>query len=334
MSLQINISSDSTIFNTLETEWLNLLHNTKVNHFFYSPYFLKSWWQMVGVGKLQLMTFRSDEQLVGIAPFFLDGDRKLKLIGSTDLADYLDIIVDHNYSKQVYRSLIQTLSTSQVRWRSVELNSLPENSASLTQLPALTKKLGWITYRKQQDVCPVIRLTSNWEEYLSSLKRKQRHEVRRKLKKLNTEQQHKFILIESESGLEKATADFIKLHQLSSPEKKSFWTTTHRDFFKDFIKVIATQGLLKLYFLEIEGERVATTLIIDYDQTFYLYNSGYDPNRYSQLSTGSILTAHAIHQAIDLGRKKFDFLRGDEEYKYRFGAVGESVYDLTLSKTE
>ena len=62
-------------------------------------------------------------------------------------------------------------------------------------------------------------------------------------------------------------------------------------------------------------------------------SSGLDPAAFAALSPGVVLTAAAIERAIDLGRAEFDFLRGDEEYKYRFGAIDHSIYRLTLQRS-
>jgi CelD/BcsL family acetyltransferase involved in cellulose biosynthesis len=44
--------------------------------------------------------------------------------------------------------------------------------------------------------------------------------------------------------------------------------------------------------------------------------------------------AYCIQDAIERGLKVFDFLRGEEEYKYRFGAVRTEIYNLRLAKVD
>jgi CelD/BcsL family acetyltransferase involved in cellulose biosynthesis len=45
-----------------------------------------------------------------------------------------------------------------------------------------------------------------------------------------------------------------------------------------------------------------------------------------------VLTAKAIELAITNGRSEFDFLRGGETYKYRFGAQDTGVFRLQISR--
>jgi CelD/BcsL family acetyltransferase involved in cellulose biosynthesis len=63
-----------------------------------------------------------------------------------------------------------------------------------------------------------------------------------------------------------------------------------------------------------------------------VYNSGLDAERFGRLSAGVVLTAHAINMAIDLGRHEFDFLRGNEDYKYRLGAQDTILYSISAER--
>jgi CelD/BcsL family acetyltransferase involved in cellulose biosynthesis len=56
-----------------------------------------------------------------------------------------------------------------------------------------------------------------------------------------------------------------------------------------------------------------------WQDTFAAYQSGWDP-RFARHSMGNVLVLHALERAADEGAHTFDFLRGNEPYKYRFGA--------------
>ena len=74
------------------------------------------------------------------------------------------------------------------------------------------------------------------------------------------------------------------------------------------------------------------TLAFEDGVTTYLYNSGYDP-AYSHLAVGLISKAHAIRDSIERGLTRFDFLRGEEDYKRRLGGIDREVVSLRLSAT-
>ena len=94
---------------------------------------------------------------------------------------------------------------------------------------------------------------------------------------------------------------------------------------------MAQQGWLKLFFLKVENKRVASMLLFDYADEYELYNSGFEPSSYPQVGTGATLTAFTIKDAIENGKKKYDFLRGGEQYKYRLGGVKAEVFDIAIN---
>ena len=81
-----------------------------------------------------------------------------------------------------------------------------------------------------------------------------------------------------------------------------------------------------------QRDKAAAMLGFDYNNEFLLYNSGYDPSQFANLSPGNVLTSYTIQHAIELGRSRYDFLRGAEVYKFRFGAEAEPVYDLDICR--
>ena len=68
---------------------------------------------------------------------------------------------------------------------------------------------------------------------------------------------------------------------------------------------------------------------VEWDGTVGLYNSGFQPQR-AGLSPGVVLLAHVVRDAIERGRRRFDFLRGEERYKFEFGPTSEAVHAVTI----
>lgn len=334
--MQIEILSDPSCFESLEQEWCELLTHAVTNHIFITPQFQKSWWQTLGEGQLQVITVRGDTgQLVGIAPCFVfpnqRGEQQLSLVGCVNVSDYLDVVVDKLQADAVYTALLSTID-QHIAWDCLYFCSLPQYSPSIGHLQDYAQQHSWQLTQTQQDVCPVIDLPKTWEEYLDSIGKKQRHEIKRKWQKLLSETDAQFELIEHPHQLDPAVSDFIQLHQKSSVEKKNFWDEKHVAFFKQFATETSESGWLKLYFLCIHGKRVASMLGFEYNHQFFLYNSGFDADEYRHLSVGNVLTAYTIQQAIERGDQRYDFLRGNEEYKFRFRAVPEPIFDVEIKR--
>lgn len=332
MQLQTSIHTNASIFEELQTEWLDLLNRSITNFVFQSPQFLQAWWNTLGDGELQIIAVRDEKGvLVGLAPLYThtnaDSKKELCFVGCVNVSDYLDILVDRSYQAEIYAKLAELLSGDQIDWQAMYLCSLPEASPTREWL----KKVFSSSEEVQQDVSPLITLPKTWDEYLASIDRKQRHEVKRKMRRVEeVDYQYEVITVEAEARL--ALPEFIELHKKSSAEKRDFWDESHLQFFGEFIPAAAKAGWLKLYFLKIENVRTAAMLVFDYDNQYLLYNSGFDPAAFKHLSTGNVLTAHTIQKSIEEGKRVYDFLRGDEEYKFRFGAVAKPVFDISVKR--
>jgi CelD/BcsL family acetyltransferase involved in cellulose biosynthesis len=333
--MQITIYTDVTGFELLAQEWDTLLERAIRAPFFMRYVYQRTWWQYLGNDDLMLITLRTDEgQLVGLAPLYgkMDeaGRRTLSFVGCVDVSDYLDLIVDRDYVAEVHQALLNCLGSPEMRWDKLYLCSLPHHSVTHTNLAETARRRGWRVEVREQDVCPVITLPESWEDYLTAVGKKQRHEIRRKMRKIETEAETRWYAITAAAEIDRAMDDFIALHQKSTKDKEGFWNENLVQFFKALARRLASLSWLRLYFIELNGIQAASMLCFDYNNEFLLYNSGYDPEQFAHLSPGNVLTSYTIQDAIELGRKRYDFLRGDEVYKFRFGAEAEPVHDLEI----
>ena len=333
--MHTTIYTDLAGFDVLAQEWDDLLERPVYPPFFMRHIYQKTWWQYLGNDDLLLIAIRTDEgQLVGLAPLYGEanatGQRQLNFVGCVDVSDYLDLLVDKDHIEIGHQTLLDCLASDDLAWDKLYLCSLPHNSITPTRLAEAARSQGWRVEVKEQDICPVITLADSWDDYLAGINKKQRHEIRRKMRKLENEAETRWYMIDSEEGLAEAMEDFIALHQKSTQDKEGFWNDDLISFFKALAIESARAGWLKLYFIEVNGVLAAAMLAFDYNNEFLLYNSGYDPEQFAHLSPGNVLTSYTIQDAIRLGRKRYDFLRGDEVYKFRFGAQAEPVYDLEV----
>jgi CelD/BcsL family acetyltransferase involved in cellulose biosynthesis len=335
--MRIEYHYESAGFAALKPEWNDLVHRSCCDTLFLTWEWQSTWWKHLGEGDLVLLGFRGDEgRLVGVAPLFHtqseQGHAILYMVGCRDVSDYLDLIVEQGQEEAVYSAFLGYLAEEAPDWQVVDLCNIPQDSQTFARLREMAEERGYQTLVEVEDVCPIIELPDTWEAYLDRLDKKQRHEVRRKLRRAEGGADAEFHIVEPEEDLQAAMEAFVDLHQKSTPEKDDFMDPQMQGFFFDVAKVLQAQGWLQLAFVEINGKKAATLLNFDYGDAILVYNSGYDPTQYSHLSPGIVVTARSIEHAIELGRKKFDFLRGDEVYKYRFGAEDTEVRRLLIAK--
>jgi CelD/BcsL family acetyltransferase involved in cellulose biosynthesis len=122
---------------------------------------------------------------------------------------------------------------------------------------------------------------------------------------------------------------FLTLHRRSKVGKARFMDERMEQFFRAATGALVAKGWARLWFLEHGDEAVAAFICLEYADRVGLYNSGFDPAR-AQLAPGIVLLAHVIRDAIERGVPTFDFLRGEEPYKYGFGPSPEDVFNIRI----
>ena len=313
-------------FDSLSPYWQTLQDKSQASFVFSSLEWSRVWWQHFGLGTdLYLGTVRCKGRTIGIAPLQVKGN-VASFIGSSDVCDYLDFIVETGRQVDFFSILLDNLMEKGI----VQLNlaSLRPDSAVLNSLEDIAHLQGWQVSCSREDVSMELDLPGTWEEYLGSLTQKQRHELKRKLRRLAEIGTINYrIVTEANPG---DMDIFLKLFRESRQDKAAFLTPEMESFFRSLASAMAEQQLLRLSILEIGVSPVAATMSFDYKDAVYLYNSGYDTD-YGWLSVGLISKALCIKDSIQRGRRRFDFLRGGEAYKYHLGGHELPVYNCSIT---
>lgn len=331
------VFTTADVFDALAAEWDGLLDPRRSDNLFSCRDWQRIWWKHLGRGSLSVVTARDEQGILrGIGPWFIEeqnGQREVHLIGCADVTDYLDILAQPGHEKMVYTSLFHfMLSGSAPAWDSFQLCNIPEDSPTCLLLPGLARSHGLTVEISLAEVCPVIDLPGTYEDYLAGLDKKQRHELRRKRRRAEA-QPVDWYIVGPEHDLDREIEAFIDLMALSTPEKAGFLNEPgHAAFFREMGQVLFERGILELMFLRIESVRTAVMWQFAYRDRMMLYNSGLNPADLAGLSPGIVLQTYSIEDAIRRGFKKYDFLRGDEVYKYRMGAHDTRVYNITIRR--
>jgi CelD/BcsL family acetyltransferase involved in cellulose biosynthesis len=332
--VKITVYKENDAFDILRQEWNPLLRRSAADRIFNTWEWQSIWWQAYHPGQLLIITCRTEtEQLVGLASWFIhhtEYGRVVRGVGCVDVTDYLDIIADHEYQDAVMHALAGFLSENHTYFDQINLCNLPEDSPTLRLFPEALRQCGFEVSIAQQEVCPIIALPSDWESYLEQLDKKQRHELRRKLRRAEgSGHDIRWYIVGSEHNFEEETARFLALMASSQQQKSEFLQDQQNiTFFEKILPAIYNQGWLQLNFLVIDGQAAAAYLNFIYNQHVLVYNSGLLPEIYGHLSPGIILLCYNIQHAIATNCKVFDFLRGNEPYKYRMGGHDTRVFML------
>jgi len=324
--VKLEVHTQAGALSTLAAEWRTLLAANKRHTFFATAEWTAVSWRAFGEGQeLRLLTMRDGAELIGIVPLAVTtgGERKVARFASyLEVTDYQDIIARPGREHAVWQAAIEYVAQQRL---SLDLHNIPAASPTMAFFNGLAQDPAYAVTTGIDDVCPIISpLPADFETYLAGLDKKDRHELRRKLRRLLGNADAGVDVTWEFGNLQQAMDDFVRLHRLSSADKEQFMTPSMVGFFNDLAGVCHEHGWLRLGFITVRGVPVSTIMAFEYGDWFGLYNSGYDPE-YEYLSVGLLLKALAIEFAIKTGKTCYDFLQGSERYKYDLGGKDTQV---------
>ena len=222
-------------------------------------------------------------------------------------------------------------------WDVVDLRRLRPTDPALDALQAaLAAQPGWRVVREHEDVCPVVTSPSgDWDEFLATLDKKARHEIRRKIRRAEAVGS---LTIEIESPTTAAVDAFIALHRMRFGEDGLFPNNPGGERSRRFVHRLAELernesggGQLHVALVRCGTRLIFAALAFDDGATVFLYNAGMDPSA-AEASPGISGTAMYFQNRLAAGRRRFDYLRGNERYKYEWGAVDEPIERLLVTR--
>ena len=320
-------------------EWNDLLQGSVSDNPFLRYEYQRAWWEHRGGGEWQnaqlvLVTAREDEKLIGIAPLFIsdyDGQSALLLNGSIEISDYLDLIVRMDDHARFITGLLDFLASSLPdNWSGLDWYNLPDSSPTLAALKAESTQRGWTHHEEMYRPTPRIALNGDFDEYLGRVEKKQRHEIRRKMRRAEESGRGVRWYVSDMADPEAEIDIFLGLME-HDHGKAGFLHEPMRDQMRAVIRTAHENGWLWLAFLEAGGQRIAANLNFDYNNKLWGYNAGVNRD-FMDLSPGWVLLGHVLQWCCENKRSEFDFMRGDEDYKYRFGAVNQYVMRVKVTR--
>lgn len=340
--MQITFIRNAAELDALSEDWNQLLARAVTDVPFLRHEFQSTWWSTLGGGEWEhgelWIGVGQDErgELAGFAPLFLtqtrEGQKGLMFVGSIEISDYLDFIVPIETVEPFVEALLLALEEKGPReWEVLDLYNIPQESPSLQALQDAADRRSWAATQERLQPCPVITFDGTWEDYLTSLTKKQRQELKRKMRRVERDPSGAiWKLVNPEDDAATVANEFLEL-MTTDLRKVEFLTPAMRVQFQQLIEAAHKNGWLHLSFLDVGSRHAAGYLSFDYGNRLWVYNSGVNA-AYLSLSPGWVLLGHMIRWAIENDRHEFDFLRGDEKYKYQLGGQETYIYRIKISR--
>ena len=255
-------------------------------------------------------SIRAGERVVGVAPLQIAG-RTASLVGAPDVCDHFDLPTAPGHEAAVCRALLEHLQRSETLDR-IDLGPARPDSVVVQALVPTARELGLPAEVAADEELFQLALPGSWDDYLGSLSGKERHEVRRKLRRGS--ESFRFEVAAGGTG---AIEEFLRLFRRNRADKAAFMDPRMEGYFRRLAEYVSET---RIGLLHVDGSVAAAVWCFDHGRTRYLYNSGYDAD-YSGLSVGLACKLLSIRDAMDNGLTTYDFLKGNETYKRRLGGV-------------
>jgi CelD/BcsL family acetyltransferase involved in cellulose biosynthesis len=277
--------------------------------------------------------------------------------GASYHADYATILADPADLPGVAEALATAFANEMVtpeptaadpdhpeRWAAVDLRRIrrgdPTADALAAAFGAHEMAEGWTLNVEAEDVCPVVTIPdgADFDGLLATLGKKERHEIRRKVRR--AEAAGEVELVESADPVADLDA-FIDLHQARWGERGLFPPTPGGDQSRRFVRRLfelfgertgPAEWSVHLGFLTVAGRRIGAEIHFETADSVLYYNAGIDPEA-RDWSPGVVLLERLVRRAIDRRKSRVDLLRGDEPYKYEWGAVDEPIQRILVRRT-
>jgi CelD/BcsL family acetyltransferase involved in cellulose biosynthesis len=302
---------------------------------------LRRWDEVLGrPRRMRTRTFHRGDDLVGVVVETSEmlhlpsgPGELLRLAGGDEVTDYLGPLASPEDRAEVADAYAATLAAER-GWDEAVIGGMAADTGwpDLIAEAATRHGVGVIA-SSAEAVCPVVDLDGGMDGYLARLPGRMRQELVRKSRKLARDAGefvvHAYAPADTASGID----DFLTQVRAGDDEKAAFFRRPEMErWFHALADEYGADGTLRVHRLDIGEIRAAMTVsLVDASGTrrWGLYNSSFDPSL-AALAPGVVLVWELIEHAADEGFAAFDLLRGDEPYKYRFGAVDREIRSLTL----
>ncbi|MGE0599628.1 MAG: GNAT family N-acetyltransferase [Dehalococcoidia bacterium] len=317
----------SEAFDALEPDWLALWNEAPDATPFHHPMWHRVWLRHFAENTSPVfLAIRRAETLIGVAALDMDREEAREL-GDHNVRDYASPLSVSGEERAVVEGVLEwlreDLTPRATFW------GLAADTAVTSAIENVRAETGWRAEIRPEAVCPGTDLPDGFEAFVAALPKHDRHELRRKMRNLEAAGSVTFESLTEPAAVAAAMDELFDLMRRSRADKAEFLTPLMEGFFRDLAATFASLGMLRLSRLSLDGTCAGMTLSFDDGRTIYLYNSGFEPE-HSKLAVGLLSKAYAIREAINLGRKRFDFLRGEEDYKRRLGGIDRQVVTVTL----
>ena len=342
------VVTETKHFEVLREEWNTLLERSHQKSIFLTwEWLYYSWIHFKNGNQLFILLIRNKEkgELIGIAPFCIQKInlfqiaplKMLKFLGTEKVAsDFLDFIIYPGEEHSTLMAIFEYLYKNQPIWDAIELGEIDKDSNSLGWIKRNVIKKYQLAEQRAH-ICPYIKLPESYELLQKSLSTNMRNNLKRRTKQIEAKREVKFFITKQKEEVKENIDSLFDLHNKRFEDKykakkmqSSFNGVQIKKFHYDVANEFLLNDYLRLYSLELENRAIALLYAFKYKDRLYYYQSGIDP-AWGNFGLGTVLFGYCMNNSIDQGLREFNFLRGNEEYKYRWTKAYKETVNIYIT---
>jgi len=329
-SYEVAELTDPQAFLDLEADWETLSGAAVTDLPFLRSDWFRIWWSHFGEGrKLCLLTARREGRLVLAVPLMEERESSV----SGPLLTLHSVTNAHSFRYQLLVARGEEASVDALwdhlrrrprPWHVLEFERFPTGYAADQELIRVARASGSPVGVWEGGTSPYLAIEGDWDRYFASLKPKFRSNLRNRVKRLEKLGPLGYECVASVEECEAALRDAFAIEESGwKGSERSAIASNERlaRFYTDWGRHAARRGWLRLWFLLLDGKRVAFEYDLEYKGVLYCLKIGYRPELHP-FSAGQVLKATVLERAFREGLREYDFLGVMDEAKADWTSTG------------
>ncbi len=325
----------------LKDEWERLFFANPLHSPFLAWGWVSAWLKyLAGPHELRIMTLRDNHsELRAIVPLMnkpssgIMDDQKLFMIcgDGPDCSDHLGFLREPEYDSRIAGMVSEGLLKHFGKNYRMRLNSMESCLEYPSDLREALKAHGHWVRLTTQNVCPRLHLPATWDEFLLPLSRNFRSQIKRQFKRISQSDKLSICSVDATESVLFAghLADLNRARMRDTGKESSLENVKFRNFLVESIQYMADKNIALMDVLKQNGKVVGAALNLSHGNSIYYYMGGFD-KCVRKLGPGNAMFVHVIQRGISQGFSTYDFLRGPEAYKYKWGAIDVPIQCLDV----
>ena len=325
----------------VRARWRAVVEADPLGTIFHTPEYLEVWVDVLGTrATVHVHEVVVDGETVGIVPVALQREGSptgpvevVRFLGGTEVTDYVGPVAPPEHRDAVVATYLEQL-VADADWDEFVVGGVVAGSGWDELWLEHARAHGLTTLGAvPEDVCPRVDLSGGYGAYLERLPSKLRHEMRRKTRKLARDAGDVVLVEVTADDVDEALDRFFAFNTETGDEKARFFANADmQQWFRALAARLGREGGFRLHELHVGGLPGASCVSLVHDGEWGLYNSAFDESL-AMLAPGMVIVSQLIEVAAEEGATAFDLLRGDEPYKYRFGAEDRQLLTAAFQRS-